>query len=265
MLNLLKYEFLKRRKLLGTMLIIFAFLELGVWLGMKLGRGWYTMSIIFFIVMCVGALTFPFIDAVTNYFSDFKKRNGYMLFLTPNSGYKILGAKVLFAVAEVLIFAVLTYVAVSIDYNTLTNLISGEVQAVIGEMTSGMKEVLGVDNITLWTAMPLIAMAFIQYLTEIMLALFAITIAKTLLSQKDFNWLLALAFYIMTYIVVQTVNVAAVAVFGLVKDAINIMEMDSLDLFSIKKYLMLGMVLYAAFFAAAFPISGRLLTKRTDL
>lgn len=265
MLNLMKYEFFRRRKMLVTMLMIFAFLEFGVWLGITLGGGWNVMAVLFFVLLTVGGLAFPFVDAVVNYYTDFKSRNGYMLYLTPNSGYKILGSKMIFVIAEILMMGALVIGAISLNYSLLEHKAPETVAMISQQFSEPMKMLLNADKLTFWNMSPFLLAYFIQYLGEVTLALFSITIAKTLLSSKDFNWLLALVFYFAIYMAVQTVSLGLIAAFGFAKDMIAMTAEQSNDLPQIKKYLMVAMGTYIAFTAAAFPISGRLITKRTDL
>ncbi len=265
MLNLIKFEFFRRRKMLVTTLMVFAFLEFGIWLGITLGGGWNVMAILFFVLITVGGLVFPFVDAVVNYYTDFKSRNGYMLYLTPNSGYKILGSKMIFAIAEILVMGALVIGVLSLNYMLIEQKAPEAVAMISQQFSEPMKTLLNVDKLTFWNMSPFLLMMFIQYVGEVTLALFSITIAKTLLSNKDFNWLLALVFYFATYMAVQTVSLGLIAAFGFAKDMIAMTAAQSNELPQIKKYIMVAMGTYIVFMAAAFPISGRLITKRTDL
>jgi hypothetical protein len=223
------------------------------------------MAVLFFVLLTVGGLAFPFVDAVVNYYTDFKSRNGYMLYLTPNSGYKILGSKMIFVIAEILMMGALVIGAISLNYSLLEHKAPETVAMISQQFSEPMKMLLNADKLTFWNMSPFLLAYFIQYLGEVTLALFSITIAKTLLSSKDFNWLLALVFYFAIYMAVQTVSLGLIAAFGFAKDMIAMTAEQSNDLPQIKKYLMVAMGTYIAFTAAAFPISGRLITKRTDL
>ena len=210
-------------------------------------------------------MAFPFIDAVVNYYSDFKNKNGYMLFLTPNSGYKIIGAKVIFIAVEILLMGALVFLAIQIDFNVLKSSYPAVIESITDSAFAPLKEALGLEKITLWTMSPLLLVGYLQYINNVMMALFAITIAKTLLSSKDFNWLFALVFYFAVYTVVQIINFGVLAAFGFVGEVINLAKVQSSDIINIKKYLMAGLGVYAALIATMIPLSGRLLSKRTDL
>ena len=265
MLNLIKYEFFRRRKMLITSLMIFAFLEFGIWLGITLGGGWNVMAVLFFIILVVGGSLFPFVDAVVNYYTDFKSRNGYMLYLTPNSGYKILGSKMIFVMGEILLMGALVIGAICLNYTLLEQKAPEAVAMVSQQLNEPIRLLLNTDKLTFWNMSPFLLATFIQYVGEVSLALFSITIAKTLLSSKDFNWLLALVFYFVIYMAVQTVSLGLIAAFGFAKDMIAMTAEQSNELPQIKKYIMVAMSTYIAVIAAAFLISGRLITKRTDL
>ena len=258
-------SFLKEKGLLTTILLIFAFLEAGVWLGIKLEGNWFIMSIAFFMLLIVGGISFPLIDAVANYFSDFKKKNGYMLFLTPNNGYKIIGSKLLILFGELLAVTALLICVSKINLNLLQTSYPTVVNPIIAEISQELSMALNIDKITLWTAAPIIGLAMVQYLTNGAIALFAITIAKTVLSNKDFNWLLALVFYFCLYSLIQLVNAGALAAFGFVGDVIELTKTDGDVMLNIAKYLMVGLGTYLVWLAASFTVSGALLSKRTDL
>ncbi len=265
MLNLMKYELFRRTRMLITTLIVFFFLELMVFVGLKLGGGWYIMSLLSFMLLIVGGIMFPFLDAVINYFSDFKKKNGYMLFLTPNNGYSVLGSKVVFVLIEFIIMTTLLACAIKINYDTLYKIAPEVLNEISGQMIMGLKILAGTDKITLMKFMPMIVLIMMQYMTSIMVALFSITIAKTLLSNKDFNWLLALVFYIGIYTVIQMIYGVGVLSSGFIKDAIVLDQNKFMSYTVLRKYLFLGYGLYTVMFGTLFLISGNLLNKRTDL
>ncbi len=94
MLKLIKFEFIRKYKLL-TMTLISA-IALNI-LAMSRGIGGSSMFLLFFpIVLSVLYL----VDIIKMYSEDLNKKTGYMLFMTPNSGYKIISSKLLTAVLE---------------------------------------------------------------------------------------------------------------------------------------------------------------------
>ncbi|MCK5130206.1 MAG: hypothetical protein KAQ68_10155 [Clostridiales bacterium] len=265
MMKLMKYEFLRRKRLLISVLLVIVFLEAAIYTGLHLGGNWYIMSLAFFFILCVGGMLFPFIDVVSNYFSDFKNKNGYMLYLTPNTGGKIIGSKALFALIEVIAIMLILWGVVSLDLNLLSRLFPNNVKPLLAEAANGFQIAFNVDKVTFWTVSPMILIAIMQYFTNMMIAILSITIAKTVLSNKDFNWLFALVFYFGVAFAMQTVNAGALALFGFAGDMINVMKANSETMPHIMRYLMVGAGMYAIWSFASIFISSKLLNKRTDL
>ena len=89
MLKLIKFEFIRKYKLLSMTLISAIALNI---LAISRGPGGSTMFILLFpLVLSVLYL----IDIIKMYSEDLNKKTGYMLFMTPNSGYKIISSKLL--------------------------------------------------------------------------------------------------------------------------------------------------------------------------
>lgn len=136
MLKLMKFEFLRKYKLLAMTLITAIALNI---LAISRGMGGSAMFLgLFPMVLSVLYL----VDIIKMYSEDLNKKTGYMLFMTPNSGYKIISSKLLTAVLEgfalllmYFIFILINglYIAVSmgndIDYSqvikVVDNLLSG--------------------------------------------------------------------------------------------------------------------------------------------
>lgn len=84
MLNLIKYEFIKKYKLALITLILSVALNL--YFIAKGVAGSPTFLALFPIIMSVIYIG----DIIKMYSDDLNKKSGYMLFMTPNSGYKII-------------------------------------------------------------------------------------------------------------------------------------------------------------------------------
>ena len=265
MMKLLKYEFLRRKKLLVVVLMILVFVEAAIVAGLYLGDSWLFLSLALTFVLLIGGLLFPFIDAIVNYYSDFKNKHGYMLFLTPNSGHKIIGAKSLFLFCELVAMVALIVGAFSINYQVVQSLFPSIINPIISEMSVELLVVFGIQKLTLWTASPLLGIMVLQYFTNIMLAILAITIAKTLLSNKDFNWLFAVLFYFGLAIAMQFINAGMLVVFGFAKDIVALITVGDDILPNIIKYLTVASGMYIVWISVCYYVSGLLLSKRTDL
>nr|WP_300092736.1 hypothetical protein [Sedimentibacter sp.] len=94
MLKLLKYEFIRKYKLI-TMTLVSA-LVLNLYLLTK-GIAVSSSFLLFFpLILAVLYVS----DVIRMYSDDLNKKSGYMLFMTPNSGYKIIMSKLAAAVIE---------------------------------------------------------------------------------------------------------------------------------------------------------------------
>ena len=96
MINLLKYEF--KKTLFGKLIMlgITAIAEIMFLYGVfTKSDKWTTGGITFLIVCALTGLFYIGIETLTTFHKDLNTKQSYMLFLTPNSSHKILGAKVL--------------------------------------------------------------------------------------------------------------------------------------------------------------------------
>ena len=106
MLKLIKFEFLRKRTVFAAALILTLIGQvyaLYKYFGINESfRAVYSENMLgaFSGVVFVAFGLLYFIDVVTLFRQDLFKQEGYMLFMTPNSGYKLLGSKLIFALVE---------------------------------------------------------------------------------------------------------------------------------------------------------------------
>ncbi|MDO4617833.1 MAG: hypothetical protein Q4B03_10380 [Lachnospiraceae bacterium] len=130
MKNLMKYEIIRMKTQLLLALAAIGLLELGILITMFIGMDHFTA--IFSVVL---ALTFWFlivgvaVAILVQYSRDVNRKSGYMLFMTPNSYYKIVGSKILTSLVLVIglillgiLLAALDGFAAAAKYGYLTNL-----------------------------------------------------------------------------------------------------------------------------------------------
>lgn len=269
--KLMKYELFRRSKLLITILIVLVFMEGAAIYGLYRGDSWLVLFFIMLVGMAFAAFVFPLIDIVTNYYSDFKNTHGYMLFLTPQSGYSIIGSKALFALIELIAAMALVagfytanfHLAEAFGYTDAIaelKMVAQQIPRMLGTSTAGIVTLGTVGGI-------------LQYFNTIMLAIFAVTLSKTLLSQKSFNWLIALLLYFGLAMAIQTLNGLVLTGFGFLKDMVlfsreadsMVLELGDTIKLNIIKYIAVSMGLYVVWIGASFTGSSMLLNKRVDL
>ncbi|MDA3847147.1 MAG: hypothetical protein PF505_11495 [Vallitaleaceae bacterium] len=95
MLNLLKYEFLRRKNVLAITGIFMVIAEIIILLGINKRGALLGVAIVLILLMIIGVTVLIFAEAIRSYSTDLNQKQGYMLFMTPNSGYKILGSKMI--------------------------------------------------------------------------------------------------------------------------------------------------------------------------
>ncbi|MBN2879145.1 MAG: hypothetical protein JXN65_05880 [Clostridia bacterium] len=267
MFKLLKHEFKKRKSLLLIALIILSTAEILAIYQVTKSNSSPVFGAIINIVMFIGVLLIVFVDVVVQYFNDFKKSQGTLLFLSPNSGYKIVGSKMLFGAAELL-----AGLSLALLFSWITNSFAvAEGYEGIGPQIQLLKESLnmsvGSAN-TWWVVAGFLFLIFLQYFASQSIAVTSITLGRTILSKNSYNWFWAVLFFVMVSIVVQTVNGMLVLLIGL-EDGIfsNSFSFDSQTETAVNftKYLILGGIEYLFWIAASFLVSGTLLTKKVDI
>lgn len=106
MLKLIKFEFLRKRMIfvisialvmIGQAYAIYKYFDIEAPVRAVIGQEVFAVYVL--IVLVAMAILY-LIDIIFLFRNDLFKQEGYMLFMTPNSGYKILGAKLIFALIE---------------------------------------------------------------------------------------------------------------------------------------------------------------------
>jgi len=190
MLNLIKYEFIRKYRLISMILITILAINLFL-----LTRG-VGGSMLFLVLSPIVLYVFYLADIIRTYSDDLNKKTGYMLFMTPNSGYKIISSKLLTAVIEgfalLLVYFILilingTYIIISkgneIDYSQIIkavdNLLSGSLGFNLGHVLVFL----------------LAALAFlIAFITTVYTAM---TIRKSIFSEIKFGGLFSFIIFLL--------------------------------------------------------------------
>jgi hypothetical protein len=262
MMKLLKYELLRKKKVYVVMLSIFAALTLLVAIGIPRLDNDYWMILVpaASLVLIVGGALFPFIINTAKYYGDFKNRNGFMMFLTPNSGAKIFGSKILAAIIDSLAVFILLGIFGFISYSIAdaTYAFAPYINTILAEL---QQQIPSLNLSTLIFAVSIAAL--IQSISTIILALFSITVSKTLLSHRSINWFIPLLIFIGLKWVEQFITTFIIAIqnFDSFKDLIanNNMTLD------ISLVLMIAIGVNVLFATAYTIISSALISKKLDL
>lgn len=197
MLNLIKYELIKKYKLF-SIAIIFS-LGLNVYL-MTTGVAGSIAFIAFFPV--VAAILY-IVDVIRMYSDDLNKKSGYMLFMTPNSGYKIVISKLVTAVLEVLAILLIYFVfillnGVYIMYASQVNVSLSEAMTFIFDVTNfiniNLADRLGINLSHVFLALLTLFVFLIGFITTVYTA---VTIRKSLFSEIKLGAVLSFLIFLM--------------------------------------------------------------------
>jgi len=225
MLKLLKYELLRRKKVLIAFGITTFVLELMILNFVRLQDRSSIFSLLFLGLLAIGLIAWVFINTIENYYSDFKKNQGILLFLTPIKGQSLVLSKLIIALIQIvgatLIFGFCVWlangVAVNAGYTGLINLISSctgmdGLEISMMEFTDQIRPLQGQLPVRLLVGEGVLIM-LLDFFSNIMIAFTAITIGRTLLSRNSLNWLYALLIYFGLTIVLQFITGAVVMPF----------------------------------------------------
>ncbi|MEL7649685.1 MAG: hypothetical protein AAGU76_16440 [Sedimentibacter sp.] len=189
MLKLIKYEFLRKYKLIAITVVSAAALNL--FLMTRGAAGSASFLMLFPMVLAVMYVS----DVIRMYSDDLNKKSGYMLFMTPNSGYKIIVSKLAAAVLEGLGILLLYFVFILINgavmvYQTRRFIDFSEIMEDINILLSGNIGInLGHIFIFLFAALVFVIGFIVTVYT-------AMTIRKSIFSEIRFGGLLSFIIFI---------------------------------------------------------------------
>ena len=261
MIKLMKYEFLRRKQLLlGTLLTMLIF-EGIITFSIFQGDGWNILAIVLTVVLAVGALLLPLLNTVTKLYSDLKQKQGYMLFLTPQSGNSIIFSKTLCGAIETVISVALVTGCLMLSGHFVEHLYPGAVTGIL----SSIQHELGIVSLS-GIATVYILLIVLQIIAQMSIALLAVTFSRFLMRTANYGWLIALLMYFVFAVGVNVVNGLLLIAFGLAGDIGYLMTASASQIGGIlSKYFLIGAFTYAAWFIGCTVLSGRLASKHVDL
>lgn len=262
MTKLMKYEFLRRKPLLLGALVSVAAVQGGIVYAVYRGGSWNTLAVILTVLLSVALLLLPLLNAVTKLYADLKHRTGYMLFLTPASGGRILFAKMSYAAAETLAATALLCGCLVISGLALDQFQNGAAAA----MLAPLQQQLGALPLG-GVAAAYVLLIMLQMLAQLSIAMLAVIVSRCMLPATSYGWLITLLMYFAFALGINVVNSLLLLAFGFVGDVLSLVSQSSVanvSAFAVK-YLILAAALYAAWIAGCTAFSGRLAGRRVDL
>lgn len=191
MFNLLKYEFLRKYKSILMTIVITAVINLiAIY---STGEGGSTMMIGVFPIAMVFVYIF---DVIKIYSDDINKISGYMLFMTPNSGYKIILSKIITAILEGIGILLLYFTLVVA--NGFYLMAKADFTVNINEIINFINRFLdGSFGFDLGHVFVMFINIFIFIIGFIMTVYTAITIRKSIFSEIKFGGFLSFVIFIL--------------------------------------------------------------------
>lgn len=257
MLKLIKYELLRKMNLLIVSLIVIVALELvSIY---TIYRGGASLILTTFIMFLIGfgGLIVIFVDSVKMYSSDLYKKPGYMLFLTPNNSFKIIGSKLFVSIIEGL-FAAAIYIGMwVINYSLIYKLYYHELPAEARTIVEVFSEIANLPS-----ASDLIMLVFstvVGWFVLIVTVYLAITIRKTILATVKFGGFFSFIFFCIIYFITNYVHLK------LLDSAYDWNSAGTLDFGYVNSMTITSLIFSCIIGAFLYICSSMLLSKGVDL
>ncbi|HWQ59102.1 MAG TPA: hypothetical protein VN540_08770 [Clostridia bacterium] len=260
MMKLLKYELLRRRTLLPGAAIAMLLVEGIALYGIYRGENWNVLAIVMTMLLAVGGLLLPMLDAVTKLYADYKQKQGYLLFLTPQGGYRILWAKALFGALEIVASVLLICGCLALSVAALNGFQQGAAKAFLSTLSAQMG-----NAVTVGMLLTFVGLVALQMIAQMCIALLAVTVSRTMVQGNGYNWLIALAMYFALAVGINMVNGVLLVAFGFVGDILQLIKDESHAILMLGKYFAISAGTYVVWAVACTAVSGRLASRNIDL
>ena len=195
MLKLMKYEFKKQALSKWIMLVLVGLLELLFLFGVVTeNEDRIGLAIGLLAIFSIGCLFYVAFESVLTFSNDLKTKCSYMLFLTPNSIYKIVGAKVITAAVQILIVGAAFLLLAIIDINMIMSMFQ-EVETAWQLIKELLEAFFGV-SISEKIIILYIATLILSWICTVCLAFFSITLSTTFLANKRWKGIVSFVIFL---------------------------------------------------------------------
>lgn len=205
MFKLMKYEFRKQAFSKLVILALVGLFELVFFFGVVASKEnviAMTMSLLF--LFSLGALFYLAFESILTYSNDLKQKSSYMLFLTPNTSYSIVGAKVLTAGIQIVLAGVAFFAVFAIDGGIL--IAKYDALAQVKEAILQFLDQFFQLQINIADIISVLAVFITNWISTITLAFFSITLSTTFLANKKFKGVVSFLIFVALYIIFNKVT-----------------------------------------------------------
>lgn len=203
MLKMMKYEY--RRGIFPLLVVITALAaaELVFLIGVFAEKDIFVgLGLIFLIMGGWAAFMFVLIYGVIIYSQDLKNKTGYMVFMTPLSNFKIIGAKLLSILLTGITLVVFLGIIIVVDYNVIKSHNSD-----IAGMEVMLNDILGTTGSSLGAVVAnlvgFIVVLLIQFFTMITIAYLAVSLSSTVLQNKKIKGVVSFVLFVVLYVLIS--------------------------------------------------------------
>lgn len=181
--KLIKYEF--RKQLMSKLVVGFVIVALQLLFGVGMivdNADWGALGMGGTIIVSAVSLLYFGFESIVTYSNDLKTKHSYMLFLTPRNMFQIVGAKFVTSILQIFVFGC-AFAAIGIGDVFILCARNRNVKAFLGAVKDFFQLFTGVE-IRLGEVIYCLVLLLISMLVIVAMAMFAITLSATLLS----NW-----------------------------------------------------------------------------
>ena len=196
MLKLLKYEFRKSLTALLVLAAVVGAVEIYFLGAMALNNTDHMAYAMLLMAICVyAAMIFVFVRGLTTYAGELKSRSAYLIFMTPNSGLKIMASKYVYTFVNGLLIGAACLLLAGLNV-TLFFARNGDLEQLLRMADTLLSQMgLYLNQMGLFIAVTLIT-ALLSLLRFFALAYLAITLSHTLLRDRKGRSLVALLLFV---------------------------------------------------------------------
>lgn len=248
MLKLMKYELRKQINSKIIMLVVIALLEILFFYGIAADKdNTVAMAVILITLALYTMFIFLYIESIITFSKDMKTKNSYMLFMTPNSSFTILAAKIISNFIQLVVFSVIFTGVIVMDTNIILERFNSINDVV--ESAKQMLEIFGDINFTSLDVVLSVLGFIFEYTFFLGLAFFSITSTSTFLANKRCKGFISAVIFIASMIIISKIYNGLIAGF-----ANNITSLAILEL-----------IYYLVFTVIIYGITSWLLEKKVSL
>ncbi|MDO4633173.1 MAG: hypothetical protein Q4B01_04880 [Eubacteriales bacterium] len=270
MANLIKYEIIKQKT---SKMILGAFLlaaELLFLVGIATKRdSILSLSIIALTLTAIAGFVLVAVEAIFTYYEDMKKKQGYMLFMTPYSEYTILGSKLLASMITIVVWTIFIGALTFIDL-TMMAAAFNELDTFFSMVNQMVHLFFGID-ISWGNALLVLLQMVFSWAAMVTSGFLAITLATTLFVRLKFNALISFVIYVVLNIIpMKAANLLMKLPKGSVLKETEVEITESMSgtlqyYTTSTEYTLIAFAVSAVFGIVCFLIAGRILNKKLSL